>query len=351
MIEQAPPYAEKQSVTIVDVARRAGYSHSTVSRVLNDHPNVKEETRAAILHAVDELGYVANLQARSLAGGRLGVIGLVVLHLESTYMVEIVRSIDQALADAGYDFMLCTTYRREQGERSYVGQLSGGMVDGLIVILPVDAQRYAEELSRRNFPFVLLDHGPHELASSVAADNDHGVTLVVEHLRDLGHRRVACITGDVGLDIGRSRRDSFSAAAARFGLDTDPALVIEGDFGDLLAAKATMELMELDDPPTAIFASADTAAFGVFEALNQLGLQVPGDVSVVGFDDIPEAAVTNPPLTTVQQPFKDLGFRAVEHMLRKIDEPAIPPTHIKVPVSLVVRESTGPAQTRRSDDG
>ena len=152
-----------RAVTIVDVARRAGVSHSTVSRVLNGHPHVRAETRARVERAASDLGYVANIHGRSLAGGRTGIIGLVTLEYSSSYIIEVTRGVDEELSTAGFDLMLSTNRDRDQRERDHVLRLSQGMCDGIIVLIPSAAELYLEQLSARRYPFVLIDHGanPH----------------------------------------------------------------------------------------------------------------------------------------------------------------------------------------------
>lgn len=333
------------AVTIVDVARAAGVSHSTVSRVLNNHPYIKDETRERVEAALESLGYVANLRARGLAGGRLGVIGLVVLDLESSYITEVVRSVDTALADNGLDLMLCTTHHRARRETSYVSRLSVGVVDGLIVVLPTDADRYAQDLADRAFPFVLLDHAGTPLANTIISDNAAGTRMAIEHLAGLGHRRIAAITGDLAVRAGHDRLEAFQRAVADLGLDPDPNLVAPGDFLEDGGYRAMSSLLDLVRPPSAVFTSSDTAAIGALRAANERGLNVPGDLSIIGFDDIPEANRTNPPLTTIRQPLAELGRRAVQLLLEKIEEPARTPTHLRLPVKLVERATTGAPST------
>ena len=329
-------------VTIVDVAREAGVSHSTVSRVLNGRPHIKPETRARVMVALERLGYAPDMRARGLAGGRLGVVGLVVLDLESSYITQVVRGVDAALADHGLDLMLCTTHRREQRETSYVSRLSVGLVDGLLVLLPKRSDQYANDLAARDFPFVLIDHSGSPLANSVVAANRHGAMSAMEHLAELGHRRVAVITGDLDTTAGRDRLSGSQTAVTRLGLDPDPDLVVAGDFLETGGYSAAMRLFELDEPPTAVFAGSDTAAFGVVRAARDAGVDIPGDLSIVGFDDIPEAALTTPSLTTVRQPMSEMGRRAVTMLIERIEYPQRPVAHIEYPTELIARDSTAP---------
>lgn len=334
--------SSKNPVTIVDVARAASVSHSTVSRVLNGRPYIKAETRKRVMEAAEELGYVANLKARGLAGGRLGVVGFVVESIDGSYQAEMVRGVDRALAEVGLDLMLCTTHAREQREASYVSRLSVGLVDGLIVLLPESADRYSHDLSSRHFPFVLLDHMGSSQANSVVATNVQGAIDALEHLAELGHRRVAHITGDQRLVAGRERLDGFKRGVQKFSLDADPSLIVEGDFHAEGGRQAALRLLELDEPPTAIFIASDDMAIAAIEVMVERGLSVPGDMSVVGFDDIPEADLVRPRLTTVRQPLHEMGRRAVALLLDQIERPENPVAHLNVPTEFVVRESTGP---------
>ncbi len=329
--------------TIVDVARAAGVSHSTVSRVLNGHPHIRAETRTRVEEALTSLGYVANLSARSLAGGRVGVVGLVVFDLESAYTTQVVRAVDGALAEADLHLMLVTTRRRARKERSLANQLASGMADGIIVVIPTEGEQYPSELAERGYPFVLVDHAGSALANSVTCDNATGTRLAVEHLADLGHRRVAMITGDLDRESARTRLSAFRRTVAEHGLDTDGTLIVQGDYLERRGYEAMQTLLDLPEPPTAVFTSSDTGAFGALRAARQRGIDVPRELSIVGFDDIPEADVTVPGLTTVRQPLGELGRRAVELLQERMAEPDRTPSHVMLPVELVVRGTTGPA--------
>ncbi len=339
--------SSKNPVTIVDVARAASVSHSTVSRVLNGRPYIKAETRKRVMEAAEELGYVANLKARGLAGGRLGVVGFVVESIDGSYQAEMVRGVDHALAEVGLDLMLCTTHRREQREASYVSRLSVGLVDGLIVLVPESAERYSDDLSSRHFPFVLLDHVGSSHANSVVATNVQGSIDALDHLAGLGHRRIAHITGDLALVPGRERLEGFRLAVERFALDPDPDLIVSGDFHAAGGRRAALRILQLAERPTAIFVASDDMAIAAIETFAEHGISVPGDVSVVGFDDVPEANLVRPKLTTVRQPLHEMGRRAVALLLDQIERPENPVAHLNVPTEFMVRESTGPAPSAR----
>lgn len=328
-------------VTIVDVARRAGVSHSTVSRVLNGRPYIKAETRRRVMAAAEELGYVANLKARGLAGGRLGVIGFVADSLDGTARTEVVRGVDLALAEAGLELMLCTTQHRERRESSYVSRLSVGLVDGLVVLAPESADRYSRELSARRFPFVLLDHAGSEVASSVIAANRQGSIDAVAHLAELGHRRIAYLPGDVTPELGTERLDGYRDAVAGLALDNDSALVATGDGSPASTRDAVLRLLSLPRPPTAIVAATDPVAVSVLAVLGGEGVDVPGRLSVVGFDDSADASLVAPQLTTVGERRDEMGRRAVALLLDQIEDAERPAAHLQVPTQLVIRRSTG----------
>jgi LacI family transcriptional regulator len=327
-------------VTIVDVARAAGVSYTTVSRVLNNKGSVKPETRERVLTAVTRLGYVVDQRARSLAGGRSQLIGLLVHDLGTSYIGEIIRGIDAELASAQYDLLLYTTHRRKIKESAYVGTLTRGLADGLILVLPRDPGAYLETLRQQRFPHILIDHrGGDEEAPAVAAANLQGAYRATEYLVELGHRRIGFITGAMDQICAQDRLEGYKAALADQGIAFDPDMVREGDFFQPLGYVGASALLELPHPPTAIFASNDVSASGVMEAVREHGLRIPDDVSVVGFDDIPQAAHVHPPLTTVRQPLEEMGRAATRMLLKHIQNPLHPPERVELPTKLVVRQS------------
>ncbi|HKV57240.1 MAG TPA: LacI family DNA-binding transcriptional regulator, partial [Ktedonobacteraceae bacterium] len=280
-----------RDVTIFDVADEAGVSYATVSRVINNKDHVSQEKRERVLWAMAQLGYVANVQARSLAGGESRVVGLLVDYLTSSYMDEIIRGIDGALDAGNYDLMLYTTHRRKTKESIYVTKLTRNLADGLLLILPRNATAYLDTLRQRQFPHVLIDYlSDGQNVPSVSTTNFRGAYEAIIYLLSLGHRRIGFITGNMEFGCARERLDGYNAALKEFGVAGDPQLVREGDFWQPLGYQCTQELLSLVEPPTAIFASNDTMAFGVMEAARERGLRLPDDLSIIGFDDIPQAS-------------------------------------------------------------
>jgi len=325
-------------VTIIDVAREANVSFATVSRVVNGKGYVSAQTRERVMQAMTRIGYTVNRQARVLAGGRTQVIGLLVPDLDTSYIGEILKGIDEELAAASYDLMLYTTHQRKTRESVYVNSLLNGMTDGLLMILPMAPEAYVDSIRRRGFPFILIDHeGLDREGPSVGATNREGAKQAMRHLIDLGHRRIGLITGNLEMDCARERLLGCQEALVESGLAPGPELVKTGDFHRSLAYQLTYDLLRLPDPPTAIFASNDVSAFGVMDAVRTLGLRIPDDVSIVGFDDIPDAQWTQPPLTTVRQPMREMGRQATRMLLDAIADPAAAQPRIELPTELVVR--------------
>lgn len=338
---------EGEPVTIYEVAREAGVSTATVSRVINDRRHVREATRQRVEEAMTTLGYVANRQARGLAGGRSRVIGLLVYELGTSYFNQLIRGIDAAVTSIGYDLMLVTTHARREREAQHAAELAGGPVDGLIIVLAVDIKSYVDRLHRQGVPFVLLDYDSNVPGTTfITAANRQGTRDAVEHLIGLGHRRIGLITGTPGTSSARERLAGYRDALRDAGIEHDTRLVEKGDFLAERGYDAMRQLLALDDPPTAVFTSADTAAVGALRAIREAGLRVPNDISIVGFDDIPEASLVTPSLTTVRQPLQEMGATAVRLLQRLVDEPGATPRRIELATELIVRESSGPPPAR-----
>jgi len=329
-------------VTIFDVAKEAGVSYSTVSRVVNNKEYVSANKRERVLQAMAELGYVANMQARSLAGGRTNTVGLLVHGLNNGYIGEIIKGIDDALDEAHYDIMLYTTHTHKAKESVYVTRLTRNVVDGLLLVLPRNADVYLEVLNKRRFPHVLVDHegiSHGTRVPSIVAENWRGAHSATCYLLELGHRRIGFITGSLDMGCAQDRLSAYKAALQEYGLPVLPELIREGNFLQPLGYSCAKELLNLEEPPTAIFASNDISAFGVMEAVRDQGLRIPRDISIVGFDDIPQAAHVHPLLTTVRQPLEEMGQRAAKLLLNYIANPTAEVECIELPTRLVIRES------------
>jgi LacI family transcriptional regulator len=329
-----------RDITIFDVADEAGVSYSTVSRVVNNKSNVNPETRERVLRAMAQLGYVGNVPARSLAGGTSRVVGLLVDHLNTSYMGEIIRGIDEALEAHNYNLMLYTTHRRKTKESAYVTKLTRNFADGLLLILPRNESAYLETLHQRHFPHVLIDYqGYNQNVPSIITTNRKGAYDAVSYLIGQGHRRIGFVTGTIEFGCAQERLAGYQTALRDHGIDLDSDLICEGDFLQPQGYCCTQQLLSLETPPTALFVSNDVMAFGAMEAARVHGLQIPTDLSIIGFDDIPQAAHVHPGLTTVRQPLEEMGRRAAELLLRYIANPQAEVERIELPTELILRDS------------
>ncbi len=235
--------------------------------------------------------------------------------------------------------MLFTTHRTAVKEANYVANMVQGMVDGLLLVLPRNPTDYMGTLTRRNFPFVLIDHqGTGNPCPSVGATNWQGAYNATEYLIKLGHTRIGFITGAMDLGAANDRLDGYKSALRLHHLSEDPGLIFEGTFfqPDGYAGAAT--LLALKEPPTAIFASNDVMAMGAMDAIRTRGLRIPEDISVIGFDDIPQAAMVHPALTTVRQPLEQMGRIATQMLIDKLKNPEKEIGRIELPTQLIVRE-------------
>lgn len=337
---------ETIKITIVDVAAEAGVSLGTVSRVINNDIHVKQETRERVLQAMQQLKFVANRQARSLAGGRSNSIGVLVPDLGTGYIEEIIRGIDAELSLTNLDLILYTTHRTASKEASYVANLAAGMVDGLLLVLPRSPADFIGILAKRNFPFVLIDHqGTGRDCPAVGATNWQGAYNATEYLIKLGHQRIGFITGWMDLGCALDRLDGYRSALRTYHIPEAPELIYEGTFFQPDGHAGASAFLDLPNPPTAIFASNDVMAMGVMDAVRNRGLRVPDDISIIGFDDIPQASLVRPALTTVNQPLEKMGRVATQMLLDLLQHPDRKADRIELPTQLIMRDSCGPQRT------
>jgi LacI family transcriptional regulator len=329
---------------IRDIASLAGVSVATVSRVLNGRPDVSPATRELVLRHIRERGYVSNRSARALAGGRTGLIGLTVPFLQGDYFSHIVAGAADALYERDARFVLCPTSHEHDREVSLLGRLMHGTTDGAILILPSESSQELSELRRRGFPLVVVDP-PIRLDDDVpviAAANWAGGRMAAEHLIDLGHRRIAIMTGPRDWSASIDRLAGYHSALIAAGLPLTPDLVVEANFRYEGGYQAAECLLARAERPTAIFALNDNMALGVLGAARAAGLEVPRDLSVVGFDDVEFAALATPSLTTVSQPLKEMGRLAASVLYRQLDGQPLDAGRVELSTRLVVRDSTAP---------
>lgn len=322
-------------VTMQQVAAEAGVSVSTVSKVINGRYGVASETSEHVNAVIDRLGYEASLVARSLRNARTNVIGLLVADFEP-FSTEVLKGAADAIRGTGYELVAYSASgrfdERVGWERRYLSRVMGTLVDGAVLVTPTvtDVQHTG--------PIVAVD--PHTGRSSlptVTSDNLQGGRLAVDHLLELGHRRIGMVTGRPDLSSAELREQGYRDAHAAAGVPVDESLLALGAFDPRQAREAARTLLELPDRPTAIFAANDASALATLEVAAELGISVPEQLSVVGFDNIPESALADPPLTTVQQPMRRLGHDAIVMLIALINGRDLEETHETLETTLVPR--------------
>lgn len=329
---------QRRRVSINDVAARAGVSVATVSKVVNGRYGVAESTSKRVMEIVSELGYESSLVARSLRSRRTNVLGILVAEFEP-FSAEILKGVSTAVASTDYELLAYAGHGSGQvgWERRSLSRLSGTLIDGAILVTPTVVE------VRDDVPVVVIDpHRGDSAIPTIDSDNAGGAVTATRHLIELGHRRIAFLGGRSDLVSARQREEGFRSAMAQAGLGVDPDLVREGGFRRHDAEQPARDLLDRDDPPTAVFAASDLMAVSVIEAAAALGLRVPEDLSVVGFDDVPEAAQIRPPLTTVAQPMQQMGASAIGLLVELLAGREVPTTHIRLPTTFVHRHSTAP---------
>lgn len=338
-----PTRKAKQRPTISDVARLAGVSIATVSRVMNETAPVADDTVEKVRQAVDVLGYTPQMAARSLAGRKTNTVGLLLPEIGGAFFVSMLRGIETGLHGSGFDLLIYATTQGADRAGRGPGPLGEHNTDGLLVFTNRLSEAEIARLHERGFPLVLLHRTPPRGLDipCVTFENKAGARRIVEHLIEVhGHRRIGFLAGPAGNEDSTWRELGYREALAAHGIAFEPVLVAEGGFNDILAQSAVRQWLvdgvELD----AIFAGDDEAASGAIIALNRAGKRVPEDVAVVGFDDVPFAAHLLPPLTTVRAPIELAGCVAAEQMVRLI-QAGEAQSFTLLPTELVIRQSCG----------
>jgi LacI family transcriptional regulator len=333
-----------EKLTIRQIARLAGVSRSTVSRVINDHPNVSPDTRERVLEVVAETGFHPDPIARSLSSRRAGIIGLVVplavqSLFEDPFFPRLMQGISKGCNSHDYTLSLFLLHTLEEEVRLYARIARSQFLDGVIVTATRTGDSLISQLLTNRVPFVL--HGRHSdpRVSFVDADNANGAYTAVTHLVRLGRRRIALITGPVESLAAEDRKQGYLNALQDRKVQVVESLIIRGDFTENSSYEAMQRLLRHE--PDAVFVASDSMALGALRALREAGKRVPDEVAVVGFDDMPQAATANPPLTTIRQPIQRAGLLAVEMLIDILENGADPPRRIVLPTELVIRASCG----------
>lgn len=332
------------TTSIKDIAKVMNISYSTVSRALNNSPRVKRETRELIQRQAAEMGYLPSAIARSLVTRRTNTIGIVVTKITDLFFAEVIQGIEETALSAGQNVILTNSDGQPDRELAAIQNLRGRRVDGIILVAACADQESKRRLftsSGLDMPIVIINNVHREhIGYSIETDNVGGGQLATQHLLALGHRRIAHIAGPATEWDGAERQIGYEQALREAGLAVDPALVVCGDNRPEGGWQAMQTLLALPDQPTAVFCYNDATALGVLRAAHAAGLQIPQDLSVVGFDDIDLTAYFEPPLTTIAQAKREMGALAVQMVLDLLNSRTV--EDCVLPSRLVLRESTAP---------
>ncbi len=336
-------------VTLKELGHLAGVHPSTVARVLNDDPGqrVSDEVRQRILALAAEKGYQPNHLARSLRTKRSNVVGTLIPDIANPFFALIVRGIEDALAEHDVSVILANTDDEYARESRGVAMLRGRQVDGLILATARRQDPTVERLVAERVPLVLVNRHTDPLTSNAVVPADYtGSITAVAHLIGLGHRRIGHVSGSDEMSTGATRLKGYRDALESHQIPFDPDLLVAGSYRESGGYEAARRLLALPDPPTAVFAVNDLAAAGVIRAAREAGLDVPRDLSVVGFNDLSTVAPTTPALTTIRLPLHAMGMAAAERLLSQLEGRTTFSEPVIMPVTLMARGSTGPAPTR-----
>jgi LacI family transcriptional regulator, galactose operon repressor len=329
--------------TIQDVAKRAGVAPITASRVLNHSGYASEETRARVEAAAAALGYVPNSLARGLRSKRTHTLALVMTDITNPFFTLIARGVEDAASNSGYTVIFCNTDESEEEETKYLNILVQKQVDGVLLVPACSNSQSLEFLRSNEIPFVLIDRSvPGTQSDLIRCDSEQGAYNLTRHLIDLGHERIVTITGPREVSTSQDRTSGYQRAMLEAGL-ADQIQVYYGSFTQDSGYQLTRDALALDPRPTAIFGGNNFISIGILKALRDASLEVPADMSVVGFDDLPESLIVDPILTVAAQPAYQMGSQATELLLKRIAG-QLPESRqeIILPTEVIVRRSSAP---------
>ena len=325
-----------------DVAEKANVSTTTVSHVINKSRFVSEDVRSRVNSAMEELGYRPNAIARSLRSGQTLTIGLILPDSANPFFAEIGRGIETHAFNNGFNAILCNSDGDPIREAQYVDVLLKKQVDGLIFVASGNYPNTIALLEKSHVPIVIVDRKiPLLNADTVLVNNKLGGYLATRHLISLGHTRIGYVSGPSSLTPSCDREIGYRDAITEAGLCLDERLILPGDFNLLSGRMKTLELLNLSEPPTAIFLSNDWMAIGAIRAASEIGLSVPNELAIVGFDDIELSSFVTPALTTIRQPTTKICKSAVELLIKRIKHDKSNARTLIIPPELITRESCG----------
>jgi LacI family transcriptional regulator len=328
--------------TIKEVALRAGVSTATVSHVINNTRYVSDAVKQRVQETMEEMGYRPNVLARSLRQGKTKTLGLILPDSANPFYAELGHALENAAFIRNYNVILCNTGSSIDREHLYLDLLLDKQVDG--IILDTEEKDPCEIKNRlpNDYPIVLVDRDFSEnIFDTVLTDNTLGGYLATHYLIELGHTRIACVTGPLSLLGAAHRLQGYQKALAEFGIPVVPGLIDYGDFAAGSGHQAAQRLLKLPEPPTAVFVGNDMMAIGFLRSAIEMRFRIPEDISIVGFDNLELCVYLHPTLTTFAQPKTEIGDKTIRLLLNRIKNPKLPPREILIPPKLIIRESTG----------
>jgi LacI family transcriptional regulator len=330
-------------VNIRDVAKRAGVAPITVSRFINNPELCSRETRMRVEAAIAELGFVPNRLASGLRSRRTNTLALILTDITNPFFTTIARGVEDIASEAGYTVIFCNTDESVSKEKMYLQMLLERRVDGILLVPARNGLDSTALIRKQNVPIVLLDRRlPELMADVVRCDSEGGAYELTRLLLSLGHREIAILNGPKDVSTSSDRLAGYRRALTEAGIPPGPKREYNGAFNQASGFEMTRKALVEAQKPTALFAANNFIAFGALKALHELGLRVPEDIAVVGFDDLPSALVTIPFLTVAAQPAYEMGSRAIEILLKKLVEgPSDQYQEVVLPAEIVIRQSSG----------
>lgn len=338
------------NLTLEDIAKQSGVSRSTVSRVVNNHPNVSEDVRKRVKEVINKTGYQPHAAARTLASQRSWMLGLVLPRSVSSFFADpyfprLTQGIAQACNQYNYTLGLFLISTKEDEEAIFPRVSRKGLLDGILLQSDQLGDQLTNQIIQSKIPLVIIGRPFYNKnVSYIDVDNVNGAFTAVSHLIRLGYQRIGTITGVSTRTVSLDRKEGYIKALTERGRNIDESLIVEGDFTEAGGYYAMQQL--LPNKPDAVFAASDIMAIGAMRAIREAGLRVPEDIALVGFDDLPLATMPEPRLTTIRQPVYQFGVKAVEILLDLIENGIEPPRRIIMDTELIIRNSCGASRNR-----
>ncbi len=336
-----------KKINISDVAKLAGVSKSTISKVFSNDEKISQATKDKVLEIARKLDYRPSLIPGALRTGKSKAIGLILPNVMNPFFPAIIKGVEDVAVENGYMVVFCNSDEKIEKEALYFQMFEDRWVDGIIISGVTGKSReekeYIQSLHKKGIPVVLIDREIEDYFTNIVMiDNEGAASKGIQHCLDLGHKRIGLISAPLDIKIFSDRFKGYRKTLEEKGIEFDQSLVIEGDQTTQSGREASKQFLSLDDPPTAIFALTDLMAIGALKEIQERDLKVPEDISVIGFDDIPLASLVNPALTTIAQPIYEIGREAMSLLIKNIEKKDLTKSKIILDTRLIVRESTAP---------